>query len=125
MTAALKQRTALRRPFAATVAIWSKRRLNFLHALDALRAQRFLHYAPIFNHLNFLEVGTELTPSCFHREAASISKLSRLTTTFTLRHIRLILSYLSGVNICKRGSYHSLLVLSMRETESGDDRNDR
>lgn len=121
MTAFLKQRTALRRLFALTIPTGREKRSDLLHAFDALRAKRLLDNTTIFHHLNLLKIRSELTPSRFHREASSISKLSRLPTTFALSHIRRILSYLRGVIICKRRSYHSKVDLSMREPESGDD----
>jgi hypothetical protein len=125
MTVGLKQRTALWRLFAQTMTIWEERVLNFLHALNALCAEGLLNYTPVFHNLNFLQIRSEFPSSRFHREAAPISKLRRLPTTFTFSHVRLILSYLRGVNTCKRGSYHSEPMLSMRNPRSGEDHYDR
>lgn len=120
MTASLKQRTAQRRLFALTIPTWLEKGLDFLHTLDALRAERLLDNPTILHHLNLLKVRSEFTSRRFHREAASISELSRLPTAFTLSHVRRILSYLRGVIICRERSYHSTADLSMRVQESGD-----
>ncbi len=125
MTMVLKQRTAQWRLFAETMTTWEESVLHFLHALNTLCAECLLNYTPVFHDLNFLQIRSEFSSSRFHREAAPISKLSRLATTFTFSHVRLILSYLRGVNTCKRGSYHSDPELSMQNPQSGEDHYDR
>lgn len=101
MSRGLKQRTAHRRPFALSNLIWSVQRLDLLHPLDALSAEYFLYDAATLHDLNLLKVRSELSPGRFHRKTAPVPKLSRLSTTFTLRHLRLILSHLFGLSICK------------------------
>ena len=93
--------------------------LDARQPLNALRAKGLADQTALFQNLNLLQVGLELSPRRLHREAAILSEPRLLSTVLTVCHQP---KYLSSeiYSSLKRGlSYHNLPHLDVFSTYGG------
>lgn len=80
--------------------VWHTNLLAFRQSLDALGAKALANQILTFAHSHRLNVRVELTTGRAHREAALITKLRLLATSFTHSHRRCCLSFAeSGIEM--------------------------